>query len=292
MSRTVTVGLDGSPESLAAVEWAAREARLWPAGLRAVYVGDQQPCAYVPFAGEAVLSPGEDRAERMLGEVRASLTHRHPGLVVGVERLAGRPAPALLEAAGEADLLVLGSRGLGRAAGHLLGSVASAVLGRAEGPVVLVRADDRVSGERRPEALVAAASSADVVLGVELHDRTDDAVVEFAFAAASRRSAVLRVVHGRRLPSHVDVTGAGRDEREALNGLLRPWREKFPAVVVTAEAVVGRAGQHLVDASRNASLVVVGRRTRRTSTVGSQPGPVTYEVLRHAAAPVAVVPHG
>jgi nucleotide-binding universal stress UspA family protein len=290
MSRTLTVGLDGSPESLAAAEWAAREALLWPAALRAVYAGDQQPSAYRPFAGEAVPSPGEDRAGRMLREVRAALTHRHPGLDLTTARLDGRPAAALLEAARDADLLVLGSRGLGRAAGHLLGSVASAVLDRAERPVVLVRADDGTSDEQ-PAQDHAGAVDGDVVLGLELHDHADDALLAFAFEAAARRAAALRIVHGWRLPAYPDVLSAGTDEREVLDALLRPWREKYPTVGVTGEAVVGGAGPHLVDASRNAALVVVGRRNRRTSTVGSPIGPVTQEVVRHAVAPVAVVPH-
>ncbi|MER6631255.1 universal stress protein [Streptomyces sp. NPDC000987] len=291
MFRTVTVGLDGSPESLAAADWAAREARLRAAVLRAVYAGEQQPSVYVPFAGEAVAQPDEDRTERMLREVRASLTHRHPGLDVTAERLAGRPAAALVEAAGETDLLVIGSRGLGRAAGHLLGSVASAVTGRADGPVVLVRAGAEAPGEHRPDAdgtPSAATPYRDVVLGVELADRTGDAVLEFAFDAARRRATGLRVVHGRRLPSHADTSARPEDGPESL---LRPWREKFPDVEVTEEAVVGHAGPHLVDASRDASLIVIGRRNRRSATAARQVGPVTQEVLRHAVAPVAVVPH-
>lgn len=72
--------------------------------------------------------------------------------------------------------------------------------------------------------------------------------------------------------------------------VLRPWREKFPGVDVNEQAVVGSAGSHLIDASRDAALVVVGRRNRRTP-VGAHIGPVTQAVLHHATAPVAVVPH-
>ncbi|MFE7278626.1 universal stress protein [Streptomyces sp. NPDC057623] len=56
------------------------------------------------------------------------------------------------------------------------------------------------------------------------------------------------------------------------------------------EAVVGRPGAHLADASRDGSLVVLGRR-RRHALVGPHIGPVTHEVLHRATAPVAVVPH-
>lgn len=72
--------------------------------------------------------------------------------------------------------------------------------------------------------------------------------------------------------------------------LLSPWKAKFPGVEVTGESVIGDAGAHLADASRDASLEVVGRRVRR-APLGSHIGPVTDAVLRHAAAPVVVVPH-
>jgi nucleotide-binding universal stress UspA family protein len=61
-------------------------------------------------------------------------------------------------------------------------------------------------------------------------------------------------------------------------------------VAVDARALVGSAAHHLVDASRDAALVVVGRRNQHTP-VGGHIGPVVQAVLHHAAAPVAVVPH-
>ncbi|MEU1788156.1 universal stress protein [Streptomyces sparsogenes] len=71
-----------------------------------------------------------------------------------------------------------------------------------------------------------------------------------------------------------------------LSEVLEPWRHKFPGAEVTEQAVIGKAGSHLVGASRDASLVVVGRRRRRTAI-----GPVAHAVLHHATAPVAVAPH-
>ncbi|WP_241757443.1 universal stress protein [Streptomyces sp. WAC00263] len=121
----------------------------------------------------------------------------------------------------------------------------------------------------------------------------------FAFEAASRRGGNLRVVHGWSLPSSYGYGGAfdldlnaelRAQMRHNMIEVLRPWREKFPGVDVNEQAVVGSAGSHLIDASRDAALVVVGRRNRRTP-VGAHIGPVTQAVLHHATAPVAVVPH-
>jgi nucleotide-binding universal stress UspA family protein len=81
-----------------------------------------------------------------------------------------------------------------------------------------------------------------------------------------------------------------RQQTTALAGALHPWRQKFPGTEVIETSRYGSAAHHLADASREASLVVVGRRIRR-SPLGTHTGPVTQAVLHHAAAPVAVVAH-
>ncbi|MEI5525629.1 universal stress protein [Streptomyces brasiliscabiei] len=285
MSRVIAVGLDGSPESRAAADWAAREARMSFLPLRVVHADDLPPHGYVPFAGEPVAPPGADRSASLLRETVTRLAHRYPGLPIEAERLPGHPASALVAAAEGTELLALGSRGLGRAAGFLLGSVASAVVARAGRPVVLVRAE--ATREYRTDASGPGTTAyRDVVLGLDLAD-PDDTVIAFAFDAASRRATGLRVVHGR---SRRPLDGHATDAQGEPPALLAPWQDKYPGVDVTEEAVIGRPGAHLTDASLDASLVVVGRRIR---PVRGAPhiGPVTYAVLRRSVAPVAVVPH-
>lgn len=95
----------------------------------------------------------------------------------------------------------------------------------------------------------------------------DDSLIEFAFDAAARRSAVLRVVHGWNLPPYytygLSVDPEYHDEivrqqSAALSAALRPWRQKHPDIEVVEESRSGSGANHLVDASREASLVVVG----------------------------------
>ncbi|MCX4993118.1 universal stress protein [Streptomyces sp. NBC_00568] len=302
---TITVGLDGSPESLAAADWAAREAVQRQAPLRLLHAGPSSGSPHPPFPG--VPAPDAIEAQRawaahLLREAESRLRDRHPGLRITTEQADEQAAPALLAGAEDTELLVLGSRGLGAVAGFLVGSVALAVVARSERPVVLVRAGEHAADEHLPDATGGAAASSspyrDVVLGLDLEE-PGDAVVEFAFETAARRAAGLRVVHGWN-PAAVFGHAAAPDSeldaelaeetRLGLHDLLRPWRGKFPGVEVRAQAVIGSAGRHLVHASRDASLVVVGRK-RRHALVGGRVGPVAHAVLQHASAPVAVVPH-
>ncbi|MFF9808012.1 universal stress protein [Streptomyces coeruleorubidus] len=297
MPRTVTVGVDGSPESLAAAEWAAREAQLRGLPLHLVHAWDWQRYAL----------PEPDNAAhrywggRVLREATERLHKHHPGLEITSQQVPQPPMTALVSASTDAEPLVIGSRGLGGAVGFLVGSVGLALVAHTNHPVILVRSDVSAEDEHRRDAdgrPSTATPYRDVVLGLD-HQHPDDAVIAFAFEAAARRSARLRVVHGWSLPPYVayglpadPVLNAelAREEASAVAAALAPWREKFPGVEVVEQTSVGSAGDHLVDAAREASLVVVGRRIRRTP-LGARIGPVTHAVLHHATAPVAVIPH-
>ncbi|MFF4826402.1 universal stress protein [Streptomyces sp. NPDC001312] len=310
MSRTITVGLDGSPESRAAAEWAAREAQLrgLPVKLLQVWEPVPEPMVLAQMLGA---DTHQHWTERVLREAAVELRSHHPGVEVTTEHVTGKPAEALARAARDAELLVLGSRGLGGIRGFLVGSVGLAAVASTERPVILVRADEQTTGEQttgeqatdEPETDVAgtpstAAAVRPVVLGLDVAG-PDEALLAFAFDAAARRNVPLRVVHGWNPPPYY-AYGIGLEpavEREmakadaaAVTEVLRPWRQKFPGVEVVEQPHFGSPSLLLVEASREASLVVVGRRIRR-ATFGARLGPVIHAVLHHAAAPVAVVAH-
>ncbi|WP_416975007.1 universal stress protein [Streptomyces sp. 4F14] len=284
MPRTITVGLDGSRESLAAAEWAAREAHSLGLPLKLLQIWEPVPApmAQAPLLGAETHQHWTDRIPR---QAAAGLRERHPGIEVTGEHLSGSPADVLARASKDAELLVLGSRGLGGIGGFLVGSVGLSVLAHAQRPVVFVRAPWQEA--ERP-----------VVLGLDT-DHPDSTLMDFAFDAAARRGTALRVVHAWN-PSPYIAYGTpdnpalhealALDDAETLADAVRPWRRKFPDVEVTEESVHGSAAAHLVAASREASLVVVGRRGRR-SPFGTHIGHVTHAVLHHSPAPVAVVSH-
>ena len=138
-SPLVVVGVDGSPESEAALRFAADEARLRGAMLRIV-------CAWAPsdagYMGE-VFAPTPDAfnvAERHAENVLRAALEQLQGEPLEIEAVAeeGGPAAVLLEQAADAALLVVGSRGLGTAKRLVLGSVSHEVTHKARCPIAIV----------------------------------------------------------------------------------------------------------------------------------------------------------
>ena len=137
---TIVVGIDGSPASAKALRWAVEEARLRGAAVRAVYAWSFpfRDGEIAHLAAEAAHDPLEQEAKRLAeNAVRMAVG----GDVDAIERVVTeKPAvQALTEAARDADLLVVGSRGRGGFAGLLLGSVSHQCAQHAPCPVVIVR---------------------------------------------------------------------------------------------------------------------------------------------------------
>ncbi|WP_369029699.1 universal stress protein [Streptomyces adonidis] len=289
MIRPITVGLDGSPESLAAADWAAREAQRRELPLHLVHAWIWQPHD-VPAAED--MATQRRWAQRVLREAEEELRGRHPELTVTTEQLSDTAYEVLLDRAEKSDLLVLGSSGHSAVAGFLLGSVGQHVLARAKSPVVMVRPNARSAAEH---------DGREVVVG--LQDLGDPAgpLLEFAFRAAAARGATLHAVHAPSLPplyGYGPAVGlpAGREDgtaeqaEKALSHALKPWRDRYPQVPVARTVDLARASGVVLQAAAQAGLVVVGRRVHRPA-LGMRIGPVAHAVLHHAAAPVAVVPH-
>ncbi|AWK09082.1 universal stress protein [Streptomyces spongiicola] len=305
MPRHVTAGLDGSAESAAAAEWAAGEARLRQVALRLLLVSDD-PAPSRPAAEHGGAGGGRYPGAEFLTGTADALRGGHPGLEVRAERLTGRPAAVLAREAAGADVMVLGSRGLGSVRGFLLGSVATATIVRTRRPVVLVRPGHRPGQGTRgeygdaddPEAAAAAAAAAgSVVVGVDVRE-TCDATLDFAFGEAALRGGRLRAVHCWSLPPFgrdaLALDMARREMRpdiaRALRNVLAPWRQRYPSVEVAEFTPVGGVSDRLLHSAAGAALLVVGRRMR-TARAGVRLGPVAHAVIHHCAAPVAVVAH-
>ncbi|WP_369360715.1 universal stress protein [Streptomyces sp. cg2] len=290
MEPVLTVGLDGSPESLAAAHWAAAEAERRKLTLRLLHAWPLLAPEPPPVLAEVDQNYW---AKRIVHKARAELQARHPAVTVVGNLVADDARNALLQAASESEMLVLGSRGLGTVESYFLGDVSTAVVARAERPVVLVRAG---VGEREPSPVPRAAG--DVVVALKLHGPCDD-LLAFAFGAAAARDVPLRAVHGRSVPLHAYVPWGvdhtiteeiTQDVRKRLNRVLGPWREQFPGVVVTDAVRLESPARAVVRAAEGAGLLVVGRREHRPA-LAPRLGPVAQAAIHHARCPLAVVPH-
>ena len=288
-SNVVIAGTDGSDPSLRAVEWAARDAALRGASLRIVAVPvlprrmSWQPTPH--STPDTVADTIRRSYEQALATAAACAAETEPGVAVETALLSGRPAQALAEAAADASMLVVGSRGAGGFAALLLGSVSRYVATFAPGPVVVAREE-------------AEADHGEVVVGIR--DLDQPAAIGFAFEEARLRRARLHAVHAWRwfLPemrlTGTERPGAGPRDVTAeaaawLADLLTFWREKYPEVEVAPDVAHGPPARVLAGASARADLVVLGRNSVDDSGQPST-GATAHALLSHAHSPVAIVP--
>ncbi|MEU0669208.1 universal stress protein [Streptomyces lavendulocolor] len=289
MTRAIVAGVDGSAESLAAVDWAAREAVARGVPLHVVHAWLWQPLD-VPVVQDRETQAAS--ADAVLREAVTRVAGRYPDLALTSEVVQDTPVAGLLREAERSRMLVLGSRGHGALMGFLLGSYGQQVIAASTRPVVSVRA--REGREVRP-------AGGEVVVGQQGTPQDGDAVLGFAFEAAAARGAAVRAVRAWTLPPIYayspgsmrladEAGGLEPFESKALAEALAPWRERYPDVPVTEHVEIGSAGQVLLSALSDAELLVVGRRARR-GPVGTRIGSVAHAALHHAPCPVAVVPH-
>ncbi|MEV5957566.1 universal stress protein [Streptomyces sp. NPDC051987] len=294
----VVAGVDGSAQSLTAAAWAAREAGRRGLPLRLVHVWDWRPRRQ----DGADAAAGRHLARRSVRRAEERVRAACPDVRLQNEVVEGPVVPALVEEAGRAELLVLGSRGLSGFTGFLVGSVALGVVAEATCPVVLIRADEDAADEHLPAPDGDASTDTgyrDVVLAVDVADACDE-VIEFAFEAARMRHARLRAVHAWHPPGPlglgsgdiglVDEPAQAEEWLGFLKAVLRVWRDKYPDVAVLETVAEDKASTVLVRAAGGASLLVVGHRLTERP-VGPRTGPVTHAAIHHVGCPVAVVPH-
>lgn len=284
MDRPVIVGVDGSDCSVEAVRWAAAEAGRRGAPLRLVHtwVWPLLGVGLGPAPGAPPDAGLEAQAERILSEGADLARTVSPGLAVETSLVTGDASVRLVDASRDAQLLVVGHRGLGGFAGLLLGSVGAAVAAHAECPVAVVRGELDGTGP--------------VVVGVDASERSQH-VLQEAIAAADRLDAPVRAVHCVELPLRQHLA---RSYQDALAGATREARERLEKQVAEARSAAGpdvavdlRLGdlppaKELVAASADARLVVVGSRGAGGLT-GMLLGSTGHALIHHSTCPVLIV---
>ena len=133
----IVVGVDTSDSSKDALRWAAAQARLTGSRLRAVMAWEIPTMAFWAPLPEGL--DLEKDCQQALESTVKEVLGADPGVELTLAVVSGHPAPALIEQAADADLLVLGSRGHGEFTGMLVGSVSEHCVAHASCPVVVVR---------------------------------------------------------------------------------------------------------------------------------------------------------
>jgi nucleotide-binding universal stress UspA family protein len=136
-SGRIVVGVDGSPASERALEWAAAEAERTGSSLHLVSAW-LFPMA-LGYAFTTTVDDVRRSAQGALERAVARVANVAPGVPVSGETIEQAPGAALVAAAVGAELLVVGSRGLGGFQGLLLGSVSQFCTRHAACSVVVVR---------------------------------------------------------------------------------------------------------------------------------------------------------
>ncbi|MEO3873844.1 universal stress protein [Nonomuraea sp. B12E4] len=284
MAMPIVVGVDGSAPSLLAASWAGQEAAIRDAPLHIVHAAVHWSHS-VPLVPQPPTwgSGAEAAAREMLHQAAIHAGAGRPRLSITTEIVDGGASETLVNAAEEAQLIVVGHRGRGGFAELLLGSVSRYVVARSPCPVAVIRQPH--AGDR-----------GEIVVGVTGR-AGQEPLLDFAFREAASRSAALRAVHawvhpavrepGDMQPLLYDVEGVGEEESLLLAEAIAGWRERFPDVTLIQQVVHEHPAKALINASTNTDLVVVGAHTGARSLLGL--GSTAHAVLHHSRAPVVVV---
>ena len=248
MDRPVTVGVDGSPSSMRALDWAADEAALHGRPLRIVYASVWERFEGTTPAEDLPEGAGEAAAlEKITDDAAARARRRRPEAGIQAEVLPGEPVDVLVQAGEDAFVLVVGHRGHGSLARRLFaGSVGPGVAERSWCPIVVV--GDSVS--ELPSDF------RQIVVGVG--EGTDAGAAHVAFAlleAQAARGCDLVVVHaGSPQEARRDPPGpGGTPAADALVSATVPNRAALgTGGVVRGQVVDGPPRQALLRAADHA----------------------------------------
>lgn len=285
--RPVVVGVDGSVSAQGALAWATAAASSRRCPLRIVHTYT------LPLLGSApdMTAVGDptvqlrSAADWILAEAETYARDLAPHIKITRELFIAGAAPTLLSQAQDAELVVVGSRGIGGFRGLLVGSVSTTVAAHAPCPVVVVH-------PHRDGTAFPASPTGRVVVGVD-GSAVSAAAIRFAYHEAARRHVGITAVHAVRptrqpAPLRVPADIVEQVEQQLFAAAMESKRVLVPAVDLEMKVVHSHPAQALLRASDAADLIVVGSHGRG-GFAGMFLGSVGQAVLQHAACPVAVV---
>ncbi len=282
----VLIAVDGSPESDSATRWAGREAVLRGVPITLMHIVVPVEVNWPVGNLQANFSQWQDEnAQNVIGQAQKILLTEFDIAklpTVRTEVRHGHRIPELVRASENAQVIALGSRGMGAIEGALLGSVSNGVLHHAHCPVAVIHAHEAHASD----------NTSPVLLGID-GSPASEAATAVAFDEAQRRGVELVALHAWSDVGVLPVFGMNwreyEDEGHALLGQrLAGWHEQFPDVHVNRRIVCDKPARWLIEESQQAQLVVVGSHGRGGFT-GMLLGSVSTAVAQHAKCPALIV---
>jgi len=282
----IIVGVDGSPASDAAVNWAAHDAVMRGVALTLMHV--QDPIARKWSQARALEEVARwQKAEgggilANASKIAHDITKDASQITINGELEFSATVPTLIDRSEDAELIVVGTDGRGALARGLLGSVSSGLVRHARCPVAVIH-----DGElQMPHP-----TNAPVLVGVD-GSSASELATEIAFDEASGRGVGLMALHAWNdtelveLPG-VDWSAVKAEEERLMCEALAGWQERYPNVTVSRVLVRDRPARAIVETSQSAQLVVVGSHGRNALT-RTFLGSVSNAVVQSVRVPVIV----
>jgi nucleotide-binding universal stress UspA family protein len=261
--KPIIAGIDGSQAAIGAVLWSIDEAISRAVPLRLISIIKQTHASSDDYDRDLA------HAEKSLREAQIAVENSRKRVNLETEVLRGPAGPVLVEASRDAEMVCVGSVGIGRYARSLLGSAATELAEKAHCPVAVVRTE---SDQPPPDINW---------IVVRMTDAPDnDAVVKYAAREATLRRAPMLVLGGR--PEELTEHADGKFERR-----VEDWRQRHPEVRVYQIATKFAIASFLRVNDERVQLAVISG--AEADQLARLVGPAGHPLFRHSECSVLVV---